>query len=146
MERSQYIFFCHLCTSDRWNFKPQIWPIFHFKHVNEVWISGLLGVNAWWCRSELLEYLISPIIYVFASVQLFFWSEFWSRSWRIRCASASLISKVKKTISLTPYLSALDYLQLSSLKYSVWRTWFLVYFKLEQKVGEMTSIYIRLGK
>ena len=29
----------------KWNFKPQISPIFHFEYVNEVCISGVLGVK-----------------------------------------------------------------------------------------------------
>ena len=29
----------------KWNFKPQISPIFHSEYVNQVWISGVLGVN-----------------------------------------------------------------------------------------------------
>ena len=37
--------FCQICTSDIWNFKPQIWPIFHFEHVNEWWISGVSSVK-----------------------------------------------------------------------------------------------------
>ena len=28
-----------------WNFKPKITPKFHFEHVNEGWISGVLGVK-----------------------------------------------------------------------------------------------------
>ena len=35
-----------LCTYDVWKFKPKISSIFHFEYVNEVWISGVLGVNS----------------------------------------------------------------------------------------------------
>ena len=31
---------------DKWNFKPKISSIFHFEHVNEVWISHILCVRA----------------------------------------------------------------------------------------------------
>ena len=37
--------FCDVCTYIKWNFKPQISPIFHIEYVNHVWISGVLGVN-----------------------------------------------------------------------------------------------------
>ena len=37
---------CDVCTYIKWNFKPQISPIFHIEYVNQVWISGVLGVKA----------------------------------------------------------------------------------------------------
>ena len=39
------LFGMHVHTYHEQNFKPQISPIFHFEYVNEVWISGLLGVK-----------------------------------------------------------------------------------------------------
>ena len=34
-----------VCTHIKWNFKPQISPIFSFGYVKQVWITGLLGVK-----------------------------------------------------------------------------------------------------
>ena len=50
-------FVCDVFTYNKWNFMKQISSIFNFEHVNEVWITGLLGVKDKinWVTIELLN-------------------------------------------------------------------------------------------
>ena len=38
-------FVMYVLTYIKWNFKQQISPIFHIEYINQVWISGVLGVK-----------------------------------------------------------------------------------------------------
>ena len=65
---------------NKWKFKPKISPIFHFEYVNEVWISGVLGVKAFETegRNQLFSFVFSCtlLIIVGASVDCLLTCDF----------------------------------------------------------------------